>query len=97
MRLKHLISDNLRTQLYSVVKTAPPVKTSNEVYQSHGFNALYGLTMRKGEIGRISKSKAPTLTITNCQHLCEYALTYGKAPHPRTIYFERPKPRVNPK
>jgi hypothetical protein len=93
MRLKHLIDDTLRTQLYSVVKTIPPVKTSNEVYVSHGFNALYGLTVRKGEIGRVSKSKPPTTNVTNCMALCEYAQTYGKAPHPRTIYFERPKPK----
>lgn len=56
-------------------------------------NALYGLTVRKGEIGRVSKSKPPTLNTTNCSHLCEYATTYGKAPHPRTVYFERPKRR----
>lgn len=93
MRIKHLINDALRTQLYSVVKTIPPTKTSNEVYLSHGLNALYGLTVRVGDIGRVSKSKPPTLTTTNCQALCEYALTYGKAPHPRTIYFERPKRR----
>lgn len=60
-------------------------------------NQMYGLTVRKGEIGRVSKSRAPSLNITNCSHLCEYALTYGKAPHPRTVYFERPKPRVYPK
>ena len=93
MRIKHLINDALRTQLYSIVKTTPPVKTSNEVYLSHGFNALYGLTVREGEVGRVSKSKKPTLNITNCNGLCEYALTYGKAPHPRTVYFERPKPK----
>ncbi len=93
MRIKHLINEALRTQLYSVVKTIPPTKTSNEVYLSHGFNALYGLTVRVGDIGRVFKSRAPTLNITNCQHLCEYAQTYGKAPHPRTIYFERPKPK----
>lgn len=58
---------------------------------------LYPLTLRVGSIGRVSKSKAPTLNTTNCSHLCEYALTFGKAPHPRTVYFERPKPRVNPK
>lgn len=57
-------------------------------------NQLYGLTVRKGEIGRVSKSKPPTLNITNCSHLCEYAQTYGKAPHPRTIYFERPKAKL---
>ena len=94
MRIKHLINDALRTQLYSVVQTIAPTKTSNEVYLSHGFNALYGLNMRKGEIGRVSKSKPPTLTITNCHTLCEYAQTYGKAPHPRTIYFERPKSKL---
>ena len=94
MRIKHLINDALRTQLYSVVQTMPPAKTSNEVYLSHGFNALYGLTVRKGDIGRMSKSKPPTLTITNCHTLCEYAQTYGKAPHPRTIYFERPKSKL---
>lgn len=97
MRLKHLIDDALRTQLYSVVKSVAPVKRSNEVFASHGFNALYGLTVREGEVGRVSKSKPPSLQITNCSHLCEYAQTFGKAPHPRTIYFERPKPRVNPK
>ena len=93
MRLKHLIDDALRNQLYKSVKSVAPVKTSNEVYRSNGLNALYGLTVREGEIGRVSKSKPPTLNVTNCSHLCEYALTYGKAPHPRTIVFQRPKPR----
>ena len=93
MRIKHLIDENLRTQLYSIVQSVAPVKRSNEVFTSHGLNALYGLNVRKGEVGRLSKSKKPTLQITNCHALSEYALTYGKTPHPRTIYFERPKPK----
>mgnify|MGYP003704449741 FL=1 len=91
MRLKHLVSDALRNQLYQSVKSVAPVKTSNEVFRVSGVNALYGLNVRKGEIGRLSKSKPPTLNTTNCSQLCEYALTFGKAPHPRTIVFVRPK------
>lgn len=58
-----------------------------------GLNELYGLTPRTGHIGRVSKSKPPTLNITNSFHVCEQALTFGKIPHMQKIKFARPKPR----